>query len=341
MKQYLAPVPNLFLFFVASWAIAGCQADVATPTPTPPPAATVDPVQVVIEEPVPESAYPVYLTYVETIDGLYTPVGIRKPAGAGPFPIVLFASGNGGGGMDWVRDATDNQSWTQEQFLDAGYAVGWMRYRAEVELAYNKYDGLVEDIRQGRQLLNRGPLEYEDVISIIKYVKTLPYVDADRVGYMGMSHGGEMALKITSEYDGLKAAIASEPASHEFLALTPDDTAHVNPESGLLDIESMLMRETDKVRNRINLDLAQKRISTIKTPIFVQGRNSDELQGIFRISYELLDEAGKEAEWKTYEHDVHGFVYVKRNKDGVYAPDPVQLEAVRDSIAWFDRYMKQ
>ncbi|MCJ7592952.1 MAG: hypothetical protein MUO51_16530, partial [Woeseiaceae bacterium] len=140
---------------------------------------------------------------------------------------------------------------------------------------------------------------------------------------------------------GLKAAIASEPASHEFLALTADDTAHVNPESGLLDIESMLMRETEKVRDRINMDIALKRISTINTPIFVQGRNTDELQGIFKVSYELLQESGKEAEWKTYEHDVHGFVYVKRNKDGVYAPDPVQLDAVKDSIAFFDRYMKQ
>jgi dienelactone hydrolase len=168
----------------------------------------------------------------------------------------------------------------------------------------------------------------------------LPYVDPDRVGYMGMSHGGEMAFKITSEYDGLKAAIASEPANHEFLALTPDDTAHVNPESGLRDIESMLMRETEKVRGRIDLDIALQRISTISTPILVQGRNTDELQGIFRVGYELLVEAGKETQWKSYEHDVHGFVYVKRNDAGVYDPDPVQLEGVNDSIAFFDGYMK-
>ena len=149
-----------------------------------------------------------------------------------------------------------------------------------------------------------------------------------------------MAFKITSEYGGLKAAIASEPANHEFLALTPDDTAHINPESGLRDIESMLMRETDKVRGRIDLDVAQKRISTIDTPIFVQGRNSDELQGIFRVGYDLLREAGKESEWKSYEHDVHGFVYVERNEQGEYDPDPVQREGVHDSIQFFDRYMK-
>jgi dienelactone hydrolase len=318
-------------------SLSACQGDIAGTTSAAP---AINASQVIITEPVAGSDLPVYLAYVETIDGLYTPIGIRKPDGDGPFPMILFASGNGGGGMDWVRDATQNQSWTQEQFVKAGYAVAWTRYRAEVELAYAKYGELIEDTRQGRQLLSRGPLEYEDMISIIEFAKTLPYVDATRVGYMGMSHGGEMAFKITSEYDGLKAAIASEPANHEFLALTPDDTAHINPESGLMDIESMLMRETDKVRARIDLDVALERISTINTPILVQGRNTDELQGIFRIGYDLLQESGKESEWKSYEHDVHGFVYVERNDEGVYDPDAVQLEGVKDSIAYFDKYMQ-
>ncbi len=78
----------------------------------------------------------------------------------------------------------------------------------------------------------------------------------------------------------------------------------------------------------------------IKTPIFVQGRNSDELQGIFRVCYDLLVELGKDAKWATYEHNVHGFVYVGRNDRGVYDPDPVQIQAVGDSIAFFDNYMK-
>ena len=81
-------------------------------------------------------------------------------------------------------------------------------------------------------------------------------------------------------------------------------------------------------------------MTPIKTPIFVQGRNSDELQGIFRVCYDLLAELGKEARLATYEHEVHGFVYVTRNKDGVYAPDDVQCQAVADSIAWFDGYLK-
>jgi dienelactone hydrolase len=300
----------------------------------------LDPGHVVITEPVQGSDIPVHLMYIEMIDGVYAPIGLRKPHGAGAFPLVLFASGNGGGGMAWVREATQNRSWTQEQFLAAGYAVAWMRYRAEVDYAYDRIGRLIEDRRQNRQLLNRGPLEYEDVISIVEYVKTLPFVAPNRIGYMGMSHGGEMAFKIASEYRGIAAMIASEPAAHEFLRLRPDATARINPATGLLDVERMLMREVEKVRPRITEDVARERISTIQTPIFVQGRNSDELQGIFRVCYDLLAETGKTAKWKTYEHDVHGFVYVQRHRDGAYRPDPVQIEAVRDSIAFFDEYLK-
>jgi dienelactone hydrolase len=300
----------------------------------------IDPQHIVVTEPVRDSAIPVDLMFIEMIDGLYAPIGLRKPPGSGPFPLILFTSGNGGRGMAWIRNATQNTSWTQEQFLAAGYAVAWTRYRAEVDYAYDKIGKLIEDKRQGRQLLNRGPLEYEDIIAIAEHVKTLPHIAADRIGYMGMSHGGEMALKIAAEYHGIRAMIASEPAAHEFLRLKPDATAQVNPATGLLDVERMLMREAGKVRGRITEDVARARIAPITTPIFVQGRNSDELQGIFRVCYDLLIEMGKDAAWKSYEHDVHGFVYVGRNEQGVYAPDAVQREAVQDSIAFFDRYLK-
>jgi len=299
----------------------------------------IDPENVAVTEPVEGSPYPVHLMYVEMIDGAYIPIGLRKPDGPGPFPLVLFASGNGGGGMKLVRDYTRNRSWTLERFLEAGYAVAWMRYRAEVDYAYDKIGKLVEDRRQNRQLLNRGPLEYEDAIRVAEFARTLPFIDGERIGYVGMSHGGEMALKIASEYGGFRAMVASEPASHEFVRLRPDQTAHVDPVTGLLNVEKMLMRDAAKVRPRITEDVARQRVSTIATPIFVQGRDTDELQGIFRVSYDLLHEAGKDAAWKSYDHPLHGFIYPIRGQDGAYAPDAVQRECVADTLAFFSRHM--
>lgn len=279
---------------------------------------------------------------VPTVDGLFTAIGLRKPSGDGPFPIVLFASGNGGEGLDWVKNASHNMSWTQEQFLDAGYAVAWMRYRAEVDVP--EYDGKALDDRawSGRPRLSRAPFEYEDVIGIFEYVKTLPEIQADRVAYMGMSHGGEMLMKIASVYDGLRAGIASEPASAGFLARGPaDPNAPERPETAEVYTADMQAQAVRELHARIDRNVAMQRIAPIDIPIFVQGRDRDHNQDTFRVNYELLREAGKEVEWKTYDHDEHGFVYVKRNADGRYEPNAVQREAVADSIAFFDRHMKR
>ena len=75
-------------------------------------------------------------------------------------------------------------------------------------------------------------------------------------------------------------------------------------------------------------------------PILTVSRVRDHNQAVFRLSYELLQAAGKEAEWKSYDHDHHGFIFIQRNAAGEYAPDAIQSEAVRDVIAFFDRHMK-
>ena len=132
-------------------------------------------------ETIADSDFPVAYYMVETVDGLYVPVGLRKPSGSGPFPIVVFASGNGGGGLDWVKNSSHNRGWTLDRFLGAGYAVVWMRYRAEVELGFNKNEQLIKGGRQGMQMFNRGPLEIDDEISIIEFLKTLPFVNPNQV----------------------------------------------------------------------------------------------------------------------------------------------------------------
>jgi dipeptidyl aminopeptidase/acylaminoacyl peptidase len=303
--------------------------------------ALIDPEHVVITEAVEGSDRPVELMYVETADGLYAPIGLRKPPGDGPFPIVLLASGNGGGGMAWVRDAVLNRGYIMERLLDAGYACAWLRYRTEVELGYNLGGRLVRDVRQGQEMFNRSPLEYEDEISVIEYVKTLPYVDPDRVGLVGMSHGGEMVLKITSEYHGAAVAVASEPAAHEFLVLTPDDTVTVNPSTQLRNIEEMQMAEVEKVRARIDTKVAAERIATIRTPILVMGRETDHLQGIFRTTFELLEEAGKDVEWVSYDHPLHGYIYPLRGGDGAYEVDVIQEDAISFVVRYLDRHLRR
>jgi len=295
--------------------------------------------ELVLIEPVMGSDIPVELRFVELLDGIYAPIGFRKPEGAGPFPTVVFAHMNGGYGLRWIREWTQYGSGTPEAFLDAGYAVVWMRYRAEVDTPYGS-ELTVREF-QGRDRWSRGPLEYEDAISIIEYVKQLPAVDSDRVGWLGVSHGGEMLLKIASEYDGLRAGVASEPAAMDYLAkFPPDPNAPAEPpQSETMTENTPEMQEgaVRQLRSQIDMPRAMARINAIQMPIFVIARDRDHNQATFRLAYELMRDAGKPAEWKSYDHDYHGFIFIQRDNGGNYHPDLLQREVVEDSIAFFDR----
>jgi hypothetical protein len=88
------------------------------------------------------------------------------------------------------------------------------------------------------------------------------------------------------------------------------------------------------------MDKARERISTINTPILVMGRDDDHLQGIFRVSYELLEEAGKPVEWVSWDHDLHGYVYPMRGADGEYEVNQVQLDAIAGVLDFLDRHLE-
>jgi hypothetical protein len=294
----------------------------------------------VFAEDVAGSARPAVYYLAESRDGLYVPYAVRTPAGEGRFPFVFLAYGNGGGGIDWLRRWVHARPYIMERLLAAGYACGWGRYRAEVDLGFNRGGPLMVDGRQGMEVMNRSPLEFEDELAILEHVRRHPQVDAGNLAHIGVSHAGEMLFKLASRYPGmLRAGVASEPANHEFLDLRLDDVAPVDAETGLRDIEELQLQDPAWVRARINLPAARERIAPIDVPILVMGRDGDHLQGIFRLSYELLEAAGKAAEWASWDHPLHGYV-CPLAADGGTGPDQVQQHEIDGVIAFLDRYMK-
>lgn len=294
-----------------------------------------------VTETLPGLSRPVEYFLAETMDGIYTPYALRTPADEGTFPFIFLAYGNGGGGFAWLQDRMHNFAYITEKLLAAGYACAWGRYRAEVELGFNHGDPLIVDRRQGMDLLNRAPLEFEDEVAIIKHIRQHPRIDPERIGHIGVSHAGEMLFKIGSSYPGvIQAGVACEPANHEFLDLMPDSTTFVNPETRLRNIEEMQMRDPIAVRARVNELLALERMSAINLPMLIMGRDDDHLQGIFRVSYDLLTESGKEAEWVSWDHPLHGYIFPVRGDDGIVMVDEIQERAIDGLIAFLDRHLK-
>ncbi|NMO52389.1 hypothetical protein HH310_14445 [Actinoplanes sp. TBRC 11911] len=285
------------------------------------------------------SSSPAHYLLAETLDGLYTPYALRLPPAPGPHPFVFIAYGNGGGGMAWLRDRVHRFRHITDVLLDAGYACAWTRYRTEVELGYQTGGALRTDVRQGMGLMSRAPLEYEDEVAVLRHVAERPDIDADRLFHLGVSHAGEMLFKLCSQYQGLlRAGVAAEPASHEFLTLRLDDDAKVTTLDGLRDIESLEMRTVGHARSRIADPLeVSKRLDGVDIPILVLGRAEDELQGIFRLTYELLAEKRSDAEWRSWSHHIHGYIYPESGPDGVPAVDDVQREAIEVIVDFFNR----
>lgn len=286
------------------------------------------------------SASPAHFLLAETLDGLYTPYALRLPAGEGPHPFVFVAYGNGGGGIDWLRDRVHRFRHVTDVLLEAGYACAWARYRTEVELGYETGGRLRVEHRQGMELMSRAPLEYEDEVAVLRHVGTHPAVDADRLFHLGVSHAGEMLFKLCSQYAGLlRAGVAAEPASHELLTLKLDAEPTVESVDGLRNIESLEIRSTDHARARIADHAAvSERLDGVDMPVLVLGREQDELQGIFRLTYELLAEKRRDAEWLSWSHDVHGYIYPETDEHGVPQVDDVQREALAAIVAFLDRH---
>jgi dienelactone hydrolase len=296
-----------------------------------PPTVTPPYDSIVMTEPVAGSDIPVDIMLVETVDGLLTPIGLRKPAGPGPFPIVLLFTGNGGAGIPAVRNYVHGPAgYTMSRFLDAGFAVAWITYRAEAWFAYETAQPLKISHHQANQLLNRPALEYNDLISIVESVRRLPFVDARSVGLIGNSHGGGMILKAGAEGLDVAAAIVSEPDASEFLQLDPK----------VFDVEEAQLQTMDLVVPHVNKKLAMERLRRIKVPLMFMNRDHDHMQGLFETAYQWAKEAGLNPEHVSYDHDVHGYVLrVKRDASGAYQPDAIQLKAIDQAIDFFRRHM--
>jgi dienelactone hydrolase len=281
---------------------------------------------------------PAHYFLAETLDGLYTPYALRLPDAPGPHPFVFIAYGNGGGGFDWLHDRVHRFRHITDVLLDAGYACAWSRYRTEVELGYQTGGPLKTDIRQGMELMSRAPLEYEDEVAVLRHAARLPGIDADRLFHLGVSHAGEMLFKLCSQYQGLlRAGVAAEPAAHEFLTLRLDDPS-VTTTDGLRNIESLEVRSVERARARItDPDEVSRRLDGVDIPVLVLGREQDELQGIFRLTYELLAEKRADAEWRSWSHDVHGYIYPETDTDGVLHLDEVQQEAIAVIVDFLKR----
>ncbi|AHG89366.1 putative S9C family peptidase [Gemmatirosa kalamazoonensis] len=116
------------------------------------------------------------ITYKSRADGMEIPAYLFAP---------LAKRGTGGhAAMVWVHGGVHGD-WGTSMFpfvreaVQRGYVVVTPDYRGSTGHGAAHYEAI-----------DYGGKEVDDVISAVDYLKTLPYVDMNRLGIMGWSHGG-------------------------------------------------------------------------------------------------------------------------------------------------------
>lgn len=229
-----------------------------------------------------ENDSPIERTYIKAKDGVYIAAAIRKPKGEGPFPaIIIFHGAPGGRGMEqlvgWSRGDHGGPVW--ERFLQEGFVVAVADYRGGDYNTVNAPSGSVATA-------------IDDGVSVIDYVRALPYVDDSRVSLYGVSLGGNLVMFLASRVPTLHAVIAGAPAPIWFLG-------YQVPASG---------PRPDFAETPPDAAVTRKNIESIRTPILIQVGTNDRLLALDSVLHDQLVRYGKQVRLEIYEHGYHDFV---------------------------------
>ncbi len=141
------------------------------------------------------------VTYASSADGLGIPAYLFAPlAPRGPRAHAAMVWVHGGVHGDW-----DEQMWPfVKEAVARGYVIITPDYRGSTGHGAAHYNAV-----------DYGGKEVDDVRSAIDVLKGLPYVDPDRIGMMGWSHGGYITSLISfRSAPPLKAAVAMVPVTN-------------------------------------------------------------------------------------------------------------------------------
>jgi dipeptidyl aminopeptidase/acylaminoacyl peptidase len=122
------------------------------------------------------------ISYRSSVDGMEIPAYRFQP---------LHKRGpRGHAAMVWVHGGVHG-NWGEtmlpfvKEAVERGYVIICPEYRGSTGYGADFYNAI-----------DYGGKELDDVVSAVDYLKTLPYVDPDRLGIMGWSHGGFITAHI-------------------------------------------------------------------------------------------------------------------------------------------------
>ncbi len=249
------------------------------------------------------------LIHYPSHDGRDIPAWLYRPAGAGPFPVVLSIHG----GPEAQERA--NYSGLYQYLLSRG--IGVMAPNVRGSTGYGKtYQKLIHH--------DWGGAELGDFKAAAEYLRGLDWVDPDRLGVYGGSFGGFATLSCVSRLPEYWAAAVDivGPSNLVTFAKAVPPTWRRMMAAWVGDPET----EVDFLMERSPITY----VDQIRTPLFViQGANDPRVvKGESDQIVERLRERGVDVRYDVYEDEGHGFT--KRTNE---------LKAMGDTAAFFEAHL--
>ncbi|MEA2409404.1 MAG: hypothetical protein QOE69_3523 [Thermoleophilaceae bacterium] len=232
------------------------------------------------------------VTY-SSFDGLEIPGFLMRPRGASaerPVPAVVYPHG---GPTDAYGDEWDGHA---QSFVDRGYA--WLAINFRGSTGYGR------DFERGNHG-DWGVGDTKDCLAAADFLRSLDWVDGERLGIFGASYGSYMAL----------LSVTDDP-EHRFRCAVPkygdcDITTSwaQGDRSGVQDLERM-MGPPSQAREAYIAGSAYHRLENVEAPLLIAHGERDERVSP-KQSEQLvarLRELGKTFEYVTYPTEAHGFL---------------------------------
>jgi dienelactone hydrolase len=235
---------------------------------------------------------------------------LRKPAGEGPFPVVVVLHGGSNSTESTYAMGRSMKSPIQD-FVSAGWAVFSIDFRPNATFE---------------------PSEWRDTIAAVEAVRRFPFIDARRVALLGASHGGHVMARVAARIDARCAALWSPSALDlgEMKRAAATGAGVDKPRLELLI--SMMERVKDPaayLRGSAFTETGQ-----IRCPLLiVNGRNDISSPPMIMEPYVAkLRAAGKQVETYFPDNGPHGFYFGN--------PEiPESREARRRTVEFFGRFL--
>lgn len=151
-----------------------------------------------------------------------------KPAGAGPFPAVLFNHGSGGADSDHTAGMPITQAaiTLAPFFVKHGYAFLYPFRRGHgpsasqapfmQDVLSREEDARGKDARQYLQFVLLTTEQLDDVMAALAFLKSVPGIDPDRIAIGGHSFGGNLTLLAVERDKAVRAAVTFAAAANSW-----------------------------------------------------------------------------------------------------------------------------